>query len=47
MVRPPATADWRRLTGARVLAAADHAEVVIEPSDDPLARKIAQHKLDV
>lgn len=42
VVAPPRTDRWERLVGARVLAAADHDEVVVEPTSDPLARNLAE-----
>lgn len=40
VVRPPDTHAWQELTGVRPLAPAEHTEVVIEPTDDPLARNL-------
>lgn len=46
VVAPPDDADWRALTGVRPLPRADHAEVVVEPTDDPVARNLpVQHVL--
>ena len=44
VVGPPDTDAWRALTGVRPLTPAEHAEVVIEPTTDPLARNLpGQH----
>ncbi len=44
VVGPPDGADWRALTGVRPLEPAEHGEVVVEPTTDPLARNLpAEH----
>ena len=40
VVGPPDDAAWRELTGVRPLDPAEHGEVVIEPTTDPLARNL-------
>ncbi len=44
VVGPPDDDAWRELTGVRPLEAAEHGEVVVEPTGDPLARNLpAEH----
>ena len=40
VVGPPDDDAWRQLTGVRPLAPAEHVEVVVEPTADPLARNL-------
>lgn len=40
VVLPPDDPAWEQLTGVRVLPAAPHGEVVVEATDDPLARNL-------
>lgn len=40
VVAPPDDPAWHQLTGVRPMARADHGEVVVEPTDDPVARNL-------
>lgn len=42
VVGPPDEPAWRELTGVRPLPVATHAEVVVEATDDPLARNLPE-----